>query len=240
MNIIEKTYNWNGGLVNRSKTNYIVIHHMAGFGSADDIHHIHCGNGWAGIGYHFFVRTDGTVYRGRPINKVGAHTVNYNSVSVGICFEGNFETTAGMPDAQKQAGKELVSYLKNLYPNAKVKKHKDFQATACPGKYFPFDEIANGSDVAQSATSLKPTTNKGVETVQITMPILRKGSKGNEVKTLQRLLIALGHSCGDSGVDGDFGNATHNAVKSFQKVAFISDKDVDGIVGANTWNKLLK
>lgn len=238
MKIIEKSYNWKGSLSIRSRTDYIIIHHMAGEGSADDVHRIHLNNGWTGIGYHFFVRKDGSVYRGRPINRVGAHCTNKNSVSVGICFEGNYETSASMPEAQKMAGKELVSYLKGLYPAAAVKKHRDFNSTACPGKYFPFDEIAGG--VAKNATTTKTTTTKGGNSVTITLPLLRQGSEGNEVKTLQRLLIALGYDCGKAGVDGDFGIATHKAVKAFQSKVFINKKDCDGIVGANTWNKLLK
>ena len=57
---------------------------------------------------------------------------------------------------------------------------------------------------------------------------LKKGSTGNAVKSLQKMLIALGYNCGSAGVDGDFGNATLAALKQFQK-----DKGliVDGIYG---------
>lgn len=144
MQIIEKKYNWNGVLSKRTKTNHIILHHMAGNGSADDIHRIHIGNGWTGIGYHFYIRKDGSIYQGRPIDTVGAHCSNYNSASIGVCFEGNYETENVMPDAQKKSGQELVGYLKGLYPKAHIKKHRDFNSTACPGKNFPFDEIKNG------------------------------------------------------------------------------------------------
>lgn len=140
MTIIEKTYNWNDAPSVRSKTDYIVLHHMAGDGSADDVHRAHLANGWAGIGYHFFVRKDGGVYRGRPADKVGAHTVGINSRSVGICFEGNFQRET-MNSSQLKAGAELIAYLKGMYPSAVVKKHGDFNATACPGKNFPFDRL---------------------------------------------------------------------------------------------------
>jgi N-acetyl-anhydromuramyl-L-alanine amidase AmpD len=143
MIIIEKTYKWNGVLVRRPKTNYIILHHAAGSTlSPDDIHRIHQGNGWSGIGYHFYVRKDGSIYRGRPINSTGAHVSNYNSQCLGICFEGNFEKEQ-MPEAQLNAGKELIAYVRGLYPNALIRKHKDLNATACPGRYFPFDEISN-------------------------------------------------------------------------------------------------
>ena len=81
-------------------------------------------------------------------------------------------------------------------------------------------------------------TNKGSATiVNVELEMLKKGSKGPQVKTLQRLLNALGFNVGTAGIDGDFGNATHNAVKKFQQYNGIG---VDGIVGKDTWNTLLK
>lgn len=145
MTIIEKSYNWNSALTVRSSTKYIIVHHAAASkASADDIHKIHLGKGWAGIGYHFYVRKDGSVYQGRPTDKVGAHTTGYNSQSVGICFEGNFESET-MSEVQKKAGQELILYLKSIYPKAEIKRHRDFNPTACPGKNFPFDEISKGT-----------------------------------------------------------------------------------------------
>lgn len=89
----------------------------------------------------------------------------------------------------------------------------------------------------ETNTLTTETTAKGAKTVNITLSILQKGSKGNEVRALQSLLIAFGYSCGRSGIDGDFGTATYNAVVNYQKDRRLS---VDGIVGTNTWNKLLK
>lgn len=72
--------------------------------------------------------------------------------------------------------------------------------------------------------------------ITVILPELKKGSKGNEVATLQRLLKSLGYDIGWYGADGDFGNATDSAVKKFQQ-----DKKIacDGIVGYNTWCKIL-
>ncbi len=140
--IIVPNYSWNGTLCSRYITDFIVLHHAAANGSAETIHNAHLHNGWTGIGYHFYVRKDGTIYQGRPIDKIGAHCVpqQCNKRSVGVCFEGNFENEV-MPEAQKIAGKRLVSYIRKIYPGAVVKRHKDFDATACPGKNFPFGEI---------------------------------------------------------------------------------------------------
>ena len=143
MNIIEKTYTLNGTLTKRTKTDTIILHHRAGNGDVESIDRTHKGNGWTCIGYHFYVRKDGSIYRGRQEDTVGAHAYGSNSTSIGICAEGNFETDI-MGDAQKQAIIELVNYLKNKYGITKVIRHKDVNATACPGRNYPFDEIVNG------------------------------------------------------------------------------------------------
>ena len=65
------------------------------------------------------------------------------------------------------------------------------------------------------------------------LPTLRKGDKGEDVKTLQTALNEAGYDCGK--VDGIFGKNTQKAVKAFQKDKGLK---VDGIVGRNTWTAL--
>ena len=65
-------------------------------------------------------------------------------------------------------------------------------------------------------------------------PTLKKGTSGNITKLLQEKLVTLGYST--NGVDGIFGSGTYSAVREFQKTRGLS---ADGIVGANTWRKLL-
>ena len=64
---------------------------------------------------------------------------------------------------------------------------------------------------------------------------LEKGDKGSDVKSMQNMLISLGYSCGSTGADGDFGNATYKAVKSFQKALNIK---ATGIYDKETKNAL--
>lgn len=75
-----------------------------------------------------------------------------------------------------------------------------------------------------------PSTNKTIE-----LDTLRRGSKGSSVKALQILLNGYRFSCGSA--DGDFGTNTYKAVVKFQKAKGL---EADGIVGIQTWNKLLK
>lgn len=141
MHIIEEKYAWKGSLPNRNTTDYIVMHHAAASRvRPQDIHAMHVKKGWAGIGYHFFVSKDGKVYRGRPLNAVGAQCEGCNNRSIGICAEGNYQYEI-MPQAQKVAIIELLRYVTGLYPQAQIAGHRDLNVTACPGANYPFDEI---------------------------------------------------------------------------------------------------
>lgn len=70
-----------------------------------------------------------------------------------------------------------------------------------------------------------------------TRKTLRKGDKGDAVKSLQEQLIRLGYPLPKYGADGDFGKETEAAVKAFQM-----DKGLkaDGVVGAKTYAALDK
>ena len=140
MTIQSSNFKWNGTLSPRHQTKFIVLHHRAGTGDVQSIHNTHLANGWAGIGYHFYIRKDGSVYSGRPLETIGAHCTNYNNNSIGVCCEGNFENDT-MSQAQLNAVQELILYLKSVYPNAGIKRHSDFNKTACPGKNFPYSSI---------------------------------------------------------------------------------------------------
>ena len=65
-------------------------------------------------------------------------------------------------------------------------------------------------------------------------PVIRKGAKGNITKLLQERLVKIGYNT--NGIDGIFGSGTYSAVREFQKTRGLS---ADGIVGQNTWRKLL-
>ena len=141
MEIIEKTYAWAYPLTTRRMTDGIVLHHAAASAAApEQIHAFHLAQGWNGIGYHYYVRKDGTVYRGRPEAASGAHTENENWHTIGICFEGNFMTEI-MSEVQLKAGRALIADIKTRYPGIDVKGHRDFNATGCPGTNFPFERM---------------------------------------------------------------------------------------------------
>ena len=81
-------------LQERYSTNYLVIHHVGGTNrdvSASEIHEWHLANGWAGIGYHYVIRQDGTIERGRWRGYTGSHAYGLNSASIGINVVGDLQ-----------------------------------------------------------------------------------------------------------------------------------------------------
>lgn len=116
--------------------NRIVIHHTAnkaGNDTAASIHAQHLRQGYAGIGYHFLIRQNGMIEKGRPQSYIGAHAEGYNSRSLGIALSGNFE--AAIPQtAQISALIDLLAMLEYYYPIQVIQSHCDLNATACPGK----------------------------------------------------------------------------------------------------------
>jgi N-acetyl-anhydromuramyl-L-alanine amidase AmpD len=174
MQILEPAYTWAYKPGYRSETRYVILHHAAGSGSAEAIHAYHRDiRGWCGIAYHYYVRTDGRVYRGRPENWKGGHTTGYNHNSIGICFEGNFETDV-MPDAQLSAGRALILDILTRYPSAVIKAHRDLGVTACPGKNFPFDRMMKEN---QAVATIYQTLNDVPKSYRPTvLKLMEKGA----------------------------------------------------------------
>ena len=105
--------------------------------TVEEINGWHKERGFDCIGYHYVIYLDGSVHRGRPIEKAGAHCVNQNKNSIGVCYIGGLEKDCKTPkdtrtDAQRKAMRSLISELKVQYPNASVHGHCEFAAKACP------------------------------------------------------------------------------------------------------------
>lgn len=98
----------------------------------------HKKRGFSGVGYHFYIRRDGSVELGRPIEKVGAHVKGFNSVSIGICYEGGINENGDAEDnrtnRQKASMLNLLQNLKKDYPDAIIKGHYQFPNVnkSCP------------------------------------------------------------------------------------------------------------
>lgn len=114
--------------------------------TAADIKRWHRQRGWRTIGYHFVVDLDGMVEVGRPVAQVGAHCINHNANSIGVCYIGGLDAQGHPADTrtveQKRALRTLLSTLVRQYC-APVYGHRDFSAKACPC----FDAHAEYADI---------------------------------------------------------------------------------------------
>jgi N-acetylmuramoyl-L-alanine amidase len=196
----------------------ITIHHSAtetGSAAAFAAYHVN-NHKWPGIGYHYIILRSGIVERCWDDHTVSYHTSGHNTGNIGICLVGNGRFTA----SQHSALIRLVHILQKKYSIdiSKVKGHgeRKGQSTKCPG----FDTVLVRQELHDD----------------LNRPLLKMGSKGEEVKKMQKILtqsVALPKY----GADGVFGVETEQAVRKYQLDRKLT---ADGIVGVKTWKELLK
>ena len=139
--ILETNLEFVKELSERNTTDMIVIHHTGCNdidASAEQIHqwHLSAPNYWAGIGYHFVIRKDGTVERGRPEWAIGSHAYGENSHTIGIHLSGDF-MQASPTDIQIENCAMLIANLCEDYdiPTDRnhIVGHGELMETSCPG-----------------------------------------------------------------------------------------------------------
>jgi peptidoglycan hydrolase-like protein with peptidoglycan-binding domain len=266
-----------GSITLNTTVKAITIHHTAGSNSytqdttAAQIRGIYAYDtitlGWADIAYNFLVDKWGRIYEGRagsitkPVR--GAHSLGFNTDTMGISALGNYETASApavMVDSMaKVAGWKLSQYGVN--PASKVTltsqggtgtkyaagttvsidavhAHQNTFATACPGKYlYPQMATLRSKAATYASTSSTSAAPAPVPTSGLYAAYgsltLKAGSTGWAVRDLQLELNRRGFSVGTA--DGIFGAMTTAGVTAFQKSARLS---VTGIVAANDWKAL--
>ena len=153
----------------------------------------------------------------------------------------------------KKLAEIMVKYRKQIYPYSVVLNNrtdlyelKNTNAVAFYEEHVFHDNLEDATwfhthmnEIAESAAKglceyfgipyVAPAATPSIPTVTAT--ILRKGSAGPEVKSLQKKLLQIGYYLGFYGADGDYGDATVTAVRKFQKDNSLA---VDGEAGPNT------
>ena len=121
----------------------VVIHSAATLASMNVdiawIDHEHRKRGFFGVGYHYFIRRDGTIEKGRNDDRPGAHVRHHNHYTLGICMAGGLgEDGKGednFTDAQWGALAQLVAILlRDNEDLTDVWGHRDIaeNKTICP------------------------------------------------------------------------------------------------------------
>ena len=122
---------------------YIIIHCSATRETQDytpeQLKRDHLARGFLDVGYHFYIRKDGTVTQHRQLDEVGAHCRPFNRCSIGVCYEGGLDATGKPKDTRtlKQRGAivKLLIELKQKFPKAVIRGHNEMPGAvpkACP------------------------------------------------------------------------------------------------------------
>ena len=123
-----------------SEIRYLVVHHT---GASPDVtpHEIAAEHveamGWPGIGYHYVVGIDGTLWRCQDLATVSHHARQFNPVSVGVALAGNFTMDEPGAAQLERCAALLASLLDELgLPPEVIRGHGELVPTNCPGETF--------------------------------------------------------------------------------------------------------
>ena len=120
--------------------NKIIVHCSATKEGRDfdveDVRNWHVkGNKWSDVGYHYVIKLDGTIQKGRDVSVVGSHAYRNNKNSIGICYIGGLDSEGNAKDTrtkqQKDALRALYLELFNLY-QCEIIGHNEVSKKSCP------------------------------------------------------------------------------------------------------------
>ena len=184
----------------------------------------HLARGFREVGYHFFIRKDGTLEYGRDSEKTPAAQKGHNLKTLAICLHGLKEEN--FTNAQFKTLKALTRQIAHNYENISFHGHCEVSAKACP--VFDYKKVLDldlyGS-LKQNANPLQNIISKQPET----LPELQLGSRGEAVALLQALLFIK--------TDGIFGPQTSRTLKTFKKLHALYASD---LVKSYIWKLLLE
>lgn len=151
----------------KDNPNLIVYHHtaMSSQSTFEDVVRViknrtdSKGNHWI-TGYNCVITAGGSIHPFCRWDRYGNHAAGYNLRSLGLAFNGNYETNSSIPfsnpdgrmgpprptEAQLKAGARVVTLWTFLYGmEVDFKKaiipHKEISNKTCPGSAFPYQEF---------------------------------------------------------------------------------------------------
>lgn len=91
----------------------------------------HKQRGWSGVGYHFFIKKDGTIQKGRSIERTPAAQAKNNRGTIAICLHGLVEERF-----TNDQFKSLIALCQDINKAYKGRVtfhgHREVAAKACP------------------------------------------------------------------------------------------------------------
>ena len=125
------------------------------------------GRGWSDIGYHFLIDRDGTVAKGRPIERTGAHVKGHNTGTIGVSLfggHGGSETDSfadNFTPEQETALRGFLADMVKTYGALKVTGHNQYAAKACPCFSVPAWHKRSSATPAYKTTPKPPAAPVG-------------------------------------------------------------------------------
>ena len=121
----------------RESVRYLILHCSATRCdkdyTAEQLLRDHKTRGFRTVGYHFYIRRDGTITQHRKLLEVGAHCRPWNRCSIGICYEGGLDADGHPADTRTAEQTEqlilLLMRLAKLFPGARIRGHRDMSGS---------------------------------------------------------------------------------------------------------------
>lgn len=186
-------------------------------------------NGWSDVGYHFFIRKDGTLEAGRPLEQTPSAQSGHNAGTIAICLHGlkaDAFRIAQFDTLRKLCGEIHIAYGGDVTFHG----HCEVSAKACP--VFDYRQVLSldrRGRLGGLALGVLATPEPG------DMPSVATTARGQVVRVLQMLLRDRGYEP-MLVVDGLFGKATATAVRNAQHELGLP---VTGEVDRSLWVHLL-
>jgi N-acetylmuramoyl-L-alanine amidase len=177
----------------------------------------HKARGWSDVGYHLFIKKDGTVQDGRTLERIPCSAKGHNTGTIAICCHGLERSK--FTQKQFNSISNLCNQINIAYDgNISFHGHTEVSAKSCP--VYDYKGVLNLDGDGKMVFESKI----GDRTLEVACPF------GQDVKWLQEKL-------GCNPIDGLFGRMTDIKVKEFQEE---HGEENDGIVGYKTWEALFE
>lgn len=224
-------------------TREALVFHFLGVAGADNPYLY--GGGYGGQWYisrkgeiYHAVKPGGTVYAvgsgGWGLKTTKWNNSNTENVEMGCECDGNkndiFDKKWWFHMATQEAAVKFARYwlemrgygVSEKTVNERILVHNSITNKPCPAPWLHGAGYSSPREKGQRNWSFEEFKKKIWQGYSSkAKSYLSKGDSGEDVRAMQKLLIQAGFSCGKTGADGDFGTNTENALKAFQKAAWI-------------------